>query len=377
MKTHCIVPSRRRFMAGAVAASSAALSGPALAQAPLGLDALARARGMRFGAAMAHDELDDASVAAVIKSQCSVLTAENEFKWKHIEPREGRYRFQPADDIARFASDNDMLLRGHTLVWSQDNRVPDWLLAKEADLGQGAASRMADLMGVHIQAMTARFPGVASWDAVNEAVQLSDGQLRSSVYTRTLGPQFIDLAFGLAREAAPQAQMVYNDYMSWDAKSDHRDGVLRMLEGALNRGVKIDALGIQSHLGTTLNRPRDEAAWRRFLETVEGFGLDILITELDCGDRNILEGDIALRDARVAAFTKGYLDLTLSFERVKQVVLWGVSDRDSYVNEPAYPEARRRPDGLPQRAHPYDDAIRPKPLREAIARALAAAPARG
>jgi len=29
------------------------------------------------------------------------------------------------------------------------------------------------------------------------------------------------LAFALAREAAPQAQMVYNDYMSWDAKSDH------------------------------------------------------------------------------------------------------------------------------------------------------------
>lgn len=377
MKVHHIAPSRRRFMAGAVAASSAALSGPVLGEDARSLDALARARGMRFGTAMAHDELGDASVAAVIRSQCSVLTAENEFKWKHIEPREGRYRFQQADDIARFAADNDMLLRGHTLVWSQDNRVPDWLLAKEADLGQGAASRMADLMGWHIQAMTARFPGVASWDAVNEAVQLSDGQLRSSVYTRTLGPQFIDLAFALAREAAPQAQMVYNDYMSWDAKSDHRDGVLRMLESALRRGVKIDALGIQSHLGTTLNRPRDEAAWRRFLETVEGFGLDILITELDCGDRNVLESDIALRDTRVAAFTKGYLDLTLSFERVKQVVLWGVSDRDSYVNEPAYPEARRRPDGLPQRAHPYDDAIRPKPLREAIARALAAAPARG
>jgi endo-1,4-beta-xylanase len=365
---------RRSFIASA---AGAALAATAARAAEAGtLEAIARRRGLRFGTAASFDQLKRADSRALIARECGVLTAENEFKWKHLERIEGKYRETEADDFYRFAADEGMQLRGHTFVWSQDNRIPDWMLAKEADLARDGGKPLVALMQRHCDYLAKRYPTIPSWDAVNEVVQLQDGALRSSLFLRVLGERFIDIAFAMMREALPKCQMVYNDYMSWDAKADHRDGVLRMLEGALGRGVKIDALGIQSHIGGTLGRKRDELAWRKFLEAVQGMGLDVLITELDCSDRNVAATEPAVRDAEVAAFTKGYLDLTLSFTNVRQVVTWSLTDFDSYLNRPGYPGERRRPDGLAMRGHPSDAEMRPKPLRTAIAEALAAAPVR-
>lgn len=366
--------TRRIFLGSA---ASAALAGTSVrAGNDEALDAIARGRGLRFGTALSFSQLQRADARALIARECGVLTAENEFKWKHLERAEGRYRDTEAEAIYRFALDGGKRMRGHTFVWSQDNRIPEWMLAREDELARKGGKALVALMQRHCNYLAKRFPAVTSWDAVNEVVQLQDGALRSSLFLRALGEGFIDIAFAMMRDAMPKCQMVYNDYMSWDAKPHHRDGVLRMLEGALKRGVKIDALGIQSHLGGSLGRKRDEAAWRRFLETVQGMGLDVLITELDCSDRNIVSQDPAVRDAEVAAFTKGYLDMTLSFTNVKQVVAWSLTDFDSYLNRQGYPEEKRRPDGLSMRGHPYDAEMRPRPLRGAIAAALAAAPQR-
>ena len=62
---------------------------------------------------------------------------------------------------------------------------------------------------------------IYSYDVVNEAVQPETGQIRDTNVTRALGGErFLDLMFHTAREAAPHAQLVYNDYMSWERTSD-------------------------------------------------------------------------------------------------------------------------------------------------------------
>jgi endo-1,4-beta-xylanase len=105
-------------------------------------------------------------------------------------------------------------------------------------------------------------------------------------------------------------------------------------------------------------------------------GIDVILTELDCSDRNIDDPDPQRRDAETAAFTKAYVDLTLDFPNVKQVILWSLADRVSYMNRPGYPDYKRRADRLPLRGHPYDDRWRPTKMRTAIADALLAAPKR-
>ena len=99
-------------------------------------------------------------------------------------------------------------------------------------------------------------------------------------------------------------------------------------------------------------------------------GYDLLITEFDVNDRD-LPADVAVRDAAGASVTKAYLDLMLDYRQTKAVLAWGMVDKYSWLQN-----FTPRKDGLAKRATLYDDAYRPKPLREAVAAAFRAAPSR-
>jgi endo-1,4-beta-xylanase len=193
--------------------------------------------------------------------------------------------------------------------------------------------------------------------------------------TRPLGAvEQIDLAFRLAHEFAPHAELVYNDYMGGGSGSAlHRAGVLALLSALKKRGTPVHALGLQSHISAPDNSAGPAAhgqdEWRRFLDEVSGMGYGLLITELDVNDR-ALGPDLARRDAGVAAATRDYLDLTLSYPRLRDILVWGMADDISWLQ--TWKEAPRK-DGLPMRPCPYDARREPKPMRQAIAAAIAAA----
>lgn len=373
---------RRTMLSATAIAAAAPLSAVPVKAAvsegelPQGLDGLARRRCLRFGTAVSARYLGESAYQALLVRDCSVITPENDLKWKWLEPRQGVYDLAKAKRINSFADTHGMAIRGHTFAWNDDDRVPPWLVAMEAELRPSGGRKLVDLMRRHARFLAETFPHVNSWDCVNEALHVQDGTLADSVFSRVLGERFFDIAFGLMREYAPWARAVYNGNMSWEQNPRHRAGVLRLLEGALKRGVRIDALGIQSHLGNTLGHGRNERDWRFFLEEIRGMGLEAVITELDCSDRHLETSDPQKRDAEVAAYVKGYLDLTLSFSNVRGVVTWALTDRHSNMNRPNYPEEKRRADGLPIRGTPYDDNLEAKPMYRAIAAALKAAPQR-
>jgi endo-1,4-beta-xylanase len=182
--------------------------------------------------------------------------------------------------------------------------------------------------------------------------------------------------FHTAREEAPHAQLVYNDYMSWERNAEdetHIRGVLNLLEGFRKRGIPVDALGVQSHI--RLLKPltvaeivrESEGPWRRFLDQVVGMGYKLLVTEFDVNDR-MAPTAAAPRDRMVADYAKAYLDVMLSYPGLGDLLCWGMVDRYSWLNgfDP-------RGDGTPKRGTPYDFRFRPKPLRQAIAAAFSEA----
>jgi endo-1,4-beta-xylanase len=108
------------------------------------------------------------------------------------------------------------------------------------------------------------------------------------------GEAMLDLMFHTARAEAPHAELVYNDYMSWERGTEdetHIAGVLRLLEGFRKRGTPVDALGIQSHIRLLKDLPvadivrESEGPWRRFLDEVVAMGYNLVITEFDVNDR--------------------------------------------------------------------------------------------
>jgi endo-1,4-beta-xylanase len=207
---------------------------------------------------------------------------------------------------------------------------------------------------------------------VNETVDPKTGQVRDTPFTHALRFDALRIAYEAAREHAPHAQLVYNDYMSWEAGNEqHRAGVLKLLEQFKRRNVPVDALGIQSHIGNDGNiHAPQRAEWTAFVDAVVAMGYRLLITEFDVNDKD-LAGDIAARDAQVAAAAKSYLDVMFSYRQLGQVLCWGMVDKFSWLQG-----FSPRADRTPQRPNPYDAGYQVKPLRDALAAAFAAAPAR-
>ncbi len=368
----------RRSVIKVAAGSVAALALPscALASHERSLSELAKSRGLSFGCAISRRVLQDDQYRRLIESHCDTFVGENAFKWQYLEPEERAHQLDEAQWIANFASEHGRLLRGHCFLWNHHQRMPPWLVNLAARIMPSQSPELTRHMWRHGQFLARSFPDIQSWDAMNEAIDPTTGLLRETHFSRVLGNRFFDLAFRILAKKMPSARLVYNETMSWEAKGTHRDGVLRLLERGLSRGLPIHTLGIQSHIGKTVAKERDELAWRRFLEDVQGMGVDIALTEFDCSDRNIAARDKQIRDNEVAAHSKGYLDLTLSFTNVRELILWSLADKHSYMNRNSYPKRRRRSDGLPLRGHPYDEGLKSKSMMTAIQSAIQHAPAR-
>jgi endo-1,4-beta-xylanase len=366
-------------MLGAIA-GAALLPAATFAAAPgqESLKDIARRKGLLFGTAIGYGraQFQDPAYRALVARECNVIVAENEMKWQALEPARDALHFKPADEMLAWAAANGIRMRGHNLLWQAEKWLPGWV-AKE-DLGTQPSQGIERLMRKHVKTVCDHFgTAVGSWDVVNEAVDPADGRLRENALTRGIGASgLIDLTFRLAHEYAPHAQLVYNDYMRPDAGSaKHRAGVLNLLADLRKRGTPIHALGLQSHIGAWDDSDRgkaDLAEWRRFLDEVTGMGYGLLITELDVNDRR-LKADIATRDAAVAAVARDYLDVTLSYPGLSDVLVWGMADHISWLQH--WDEAPRT-DGQPMRPCPFDGQLRAKPLRDAIADAMRTMPQR-
>ena len=345
------------------------------------LDGIARRSGRRFGSAVAWappgvdaGSFNNPRYAALLEGECELLVPENQLKWQWVRRSPDKFDFRAFDAIADYATSQGFKLRGHTLFWTPTKWYPKWLAATHF----GSATDAEKLLTDHVRTVCTRYGRrIYSYDVVNEAVQPETGTIRDTNVTRALGgTAFLDLMFHTARDAAPHAQLVYNDYMSWEltgVDQTHASGVLKLLEGFRKRGTPVDALGVQSHIRLLKRAPvgeivRDsEGPWRRFLDEVVGMGYELLITEFDVNDR-MAPSNIAMRDQMVADYGRAYLELMLSYPQLRDMLCWGMCDRYSWLDgfDP-------RADKMLKRGTPYDANFRPKPLRQAIASAFPAA----
>jgi endo-1,4-beta-xylanase len=360
--------TRREGIALGLGAAALGFVPRAMAASP-SLNDLAKAKGMRFGSCVAAGSgggsFRSPDYAALLERDCGLLVPENELKWQAVRPSATRFDFSAFDAMLNYAERKKLAMRGHTLLWHRSKWMPAWM--ETHDFGARPASAAADMLVTHINTVTGRYGNrIRSYDVVNETV-MEDGTLAETALSYAMGgtETLVDLAFRTARAAMPKAQLVYNDYMSWEPGNEkHRSGVLKLLEGFRKRGTPVDALGIQSHLIVTDPARPQEKEWRAFVDAVVAMGYDLLITEFDVRDA-ALSADIVKRDAGVAATTRAYLDMMFSYSQLRDVLVWGMVDTYSWLQnfEP-------RKDREATRGNPYDSNYVAKPLHDAIARAL-------
>lgn len=373
--------TRREMLAGSAGLAAASVAAPALAQPSAGLDAVARAKGLRFGSCVAWSptgadagSFANPAYAALLQRDCGILVAENEFKWQALRPDAKSFDSRRFDAMLAYAEAKGLAMRGHTLLWNKSERFPKWL--NSYNFGANPRGEAERLLGAHITTVCSRYAGkIVSYDVVNETVDEKTGRQRETSLSRAFGSAdaMVDFAFHAARAAAPGVELVYNDYMSWEPGNEaHRAGVLQLLEGFRKRGVPVDALGVQSHIGVygEGSAARQEKPWRAFLDEVVAMGYRLVVTEFDVNDK-ALPRDVAVRDRAVADYAAAYLEIMLSYPQLRDVLAWGMCDKYSWLQG-----FSPRADRAPLRPSPYDEQFRPKPLCAAIARQFAAAPAR-
>jgi endo-1,4-beta-xylanase len=373
-------PDRRRVLAAGLAALGGAM--PLLVPANSGaaeaapLKKLAAEKGLLYGTTISAAQIStDHEFVDLVLQQAGLVVAENDMKWQVMnrgKPADDDYG--PADTVAAFATENDLALRGHNLLWY--NRTPTWFF----DLATREEQERAIVD--HIRQLAGRYRGtVHSWDVVNEPIEPKDGRsdgLRTAVFLETLGPEYLDLAYHVAREADPAARLVVNEYdveLDSPDQEARRTTLINLLERMRRSGTPVDAVGIQAHLSCTGGPPFSASRLRRFLSDLAGLGLTIQITELDVTDENA-PADEAVRDRLVADAYSRFLDAALDESAVKMVVTWGLSDRHSWIVRRETNESKWRSDGFASRPLPFDTELKPKPAYDAIANAFAHAPKR-
>ena len=371
---------RRGFLtAGAAAVGSgiiaAAATGGRAAETVV-LRQLAAEKGLLYGTTISAEQITgDRSFVDLVLQQAGLVVAENDMKWQVMNRgAPGNDDYGPADTIANFAAANNLVLRGHNLLWYHS--TPSWYF----DLPNRQEQERAVVK--HIEELAGRYRGkVHSWDVVNEPIEPKDGRpdgLRTAVFLETLGPDYLDLAYRTARQADPAARLVVNDYeIELDAPEQEarRVALLRLLERMKQSGTPVDAVGVQAHLTAVGGPPFSASRLRRFLADIAGLGLTIQITELDVTDEKA-PADIVVRDRLVADTYRRFLDAALDEPAVKMVVTWGLSDRHSWIVRQETYQAKWRTDDAASLPLPFDADLQPKPACEAMAQAFAHAPQR-
>jgi hypothetical protein len=181
---------------------------------------------------------------------------------------------------------------------------------------------LTNAMYNHIDKVMGHWKGkIYAWDVVNEAFN-EDGTYRSSIWTQRIGNNFIDLAFQRARQADPDAKLIYNDY-NIEPIGAKSNGMYNMIKSMKERGIPIDGVGFQMHL---TDGGLDYQSFADNMARLADLGLELYITEMDVRmpDSN--------RDLqKQATIYSEVLKRCVAQPACKGVQVWGIVDKYSWV----------------------------------------------
>lgn len=267
------------------------------------------------------------------------------FYWGRFEPERGKPDTARLRQTARWFRERGVALKGHPLVWHTVQ--PDWLLGLPLE-------EVERLLRERIRREVGEFAGlIDSWDAINEVVIMpvfENGGNGITPLARAKGRiHMIRMAFEEARARNPHATLLLNDF---DLSSAYEC----LIEGVLEAGIQIDAIGLQTHMHQGY---WGEDTMLAMVERFARYGLPLHLTEsslvsgqlmpahiVDLNDYQVLSWPSTPEgEARQADELARHYRSLVSHPAVQAITYWGITDAGAWLGAPI---GLVRADGTPK-----------------------------
>jgi len=316
-------------------------------------------KNLKIGAAVNSDILKNKQADEIIKKHFSSLTTENSMKWGPTQPKENIFFWEETDIVADYARKNKIDLRGHTIIWHNQN--PHWLFDDNGI--EVSKLKLQKRLEAHAIALTQRYNDiVTTWDVLNEVIETDKGDengKRQTLWYKICGNEIYEFAFKLMRELSPNSKLYFNDYNNESGAK--MDATIRFLSSMLDKGVPIDGVGLQGHW--YYNYP-DENILRKAFESYSSLGLEIELTEVDISlyewDEKITNDNYfkTAPEERVILQAERYKEIfsiASEYPAVKCITTWGVADNHTWLDDFPVPGRKNWP-------LLFDEQLNPKPV---------------
>ncbi|MDR1812482.1 MAG: endo-1,4-beta-xylanase [Candidatus Fibromonas sp.] len=301
-----------------------------------------------FGSILNGTTVNNNNMKQIVLREFNSITPENELKPDATIVASGSTNADvkvqlnnSARAILKFCEDNNIPVRGHTLVWH--SQTPGWFFRENFNASGAVVSKavMNQRMESYIKNMFALiakdFPklNLYAYDVVNEASSESGGPRTAgsdagngqSMWVQVYGDNsFVEKAFEYARKYAPKTtKLYYNDYNEYI--SAKRNYIANSIVKPLYDKGLLDGMGMQSHLDVRdgNNAYPSASDYGAAITMYKNIGVEIQVTELDATVNNS-------NFTAQATYYKSIMNeiLNKGGSAIKAVVVWGIQDDQSW-----------------------------------------------
>ncbi|AES62756.2 glycosyl hydrolase family 10 protein [Medicago truncatula] len=222
-----------------------------------------------LGCGMNHYILTNFEYQRWFVSRFKYTAFTNEMKWYSTERFQGQENYTIPDAMMKFAKENGISVRGHTVFWDDETFQPKWVkFLSPEELRKAAAKR--------IRSVVSRYRGqLIAWDVVNENVHYH-------FFENKLGENASPIYYSTAYHLDPEIKMFMNEFNTIESSGDRvvsPPNYIRKLKEIQRfpgtAGISL-AIGVQGHF--RLGRP-NYAYMRSSLDLLGATGLPIWLTE--------------------------------------------------------------------------------------------------
>jgi len=256
------------------------------------------------------------------------------YDWPQVEPERGNYNWEWPDYQFRRAKEEGIKYYAiHHLLPNSEDGIPTWVDPQNMDLNQIINNHITSLIN-HFKRLNGG--SLSGWvlSVVNEAM-LPEVRGRRDFFSDRLGEGYIDYAFQLARQLAPEAILIYNDSNNHCSQgSTSQDGLstentMRIVQRLREKGL-IDGVGLQMHLSE--GRLPNINDLKNTIRLYQSLGVEVYVTEFDVNLTNI-PGSQQQRLIYQANIVNQVIKAIIE-AGVRNIGVWDIGDSRAWYNYP-------------------------------------------